>query len=301
MYHIRHHISFSNEFIKDFKMLDFTLVRLLRLEPAISRYIRPQSDGVAIQKGNTYTYRTPYYSLFAVQDYHPGTYGDQQHVAGMNVDSSFSIFHTHPAASENANTTSPSYWVGYGHLPHVAQDSNVNIAIYNIPEKKGKMEKELLHFTHAFFPKEMFHQVIHEKQYVFGKKNHTYCALIGKNPFYFKNNGTDDLIQEGRKTYWIIEAGSKKEDNSFEKFCRRVRGNCVEFDPAELGLSYHSRGKHYQLVFGKDFRLNGSEVETDYQRFDSPYSQAITKPDEIEIEINGKSLHLDFYNLRREY
>jgi hypothetical protein len=301
MYHIRHNISFSNEFVKDFKMLDYSLIRWFGLEPTISRILQPQSDGVAIQQGNTYTYRTPEYLLYAAQNYHPGTYGDQQHVAGINMDASFSVFHCHPAAPEDMETASPTYWVGYGHLPHVAQDKNVNLSIYNIPKKKGVLEKALLDYTHAFYPKELFDEVILDGQYVFGRKGSSYCALIGKNPFYFKENKTDDLIQDGKQTFWIIEAGSEREDRSFEEFCERVKNNKVDFDPSALTLSYHSNGNHYHLEFGKDFQLNGKVVNTDYKRFDSPYSQTEIKPDVIDIEFNGKTLHLDFYNLKREY
>ncbi len=39
---------FSNEFIADFKMPDFTLLRLLHLEPLFIRFVNPQSNGVAI-------------------------------------------------------------------------------------------------------------------------------------------------------------------------------------------------------------------------------------------------------------
>ena len=139
---VRKNRMFSNGFVSDFKLLDFTLLRLLHLEPVVVRIINPQTNGIAIQQGNTYTYKTKDYSLYSVQKYHPGTYGDQHHVAGMNIGNSFSIFHTHPALEKGVPKQSPNYWVGYGHLPHVVQDSNVYLALYNIPAKKGLMEGE---------------------------------------------------------------------------------------------------------------------------------------------------------------
>ncbi len=60
---IRKHNMFSNEAISDFRLIDFTLLRWLHLEPDIVRLIEPQSNGVAIQRAETYTFRTKNYSL----------------------------------------------------------------------------------------------------------------------------------------------------------------------------------------------------------------------------------------------
>ncbi|MEM9326174.1 MAG: hypothetical protein AAGA85_10980 [Bacteroidota bacterium] len=300
MYHIRNNISFSNEFVTDFKRLDYRPVRWLKLEPTISRILQPQSDGVAIQQGHTYTYRTADYLLFAVQNYHPGSYADQQHVAGINIDGAFNVFHTHPASREEVKRQSPSYWVGYGHLPHVAQEMNINLSIYNIPEKKGMMEIDLLDYTHAFFPTALFDEVVHEGQRIFGRKANAYTALIGHSELYFKEGKDDDLIQDGKQSFWIIEAGSKRDDGSFEAFYERVRKNEVSFDTSTTTLTYSSKEQSYELQFGADFKYDGELVDTVYPRFDSPYSQAEVKPEVIDIAFNGKSLHLDFYNLKRE-
>lgn len=297
--HIRNCNMFSNEFIGDFKMLDFTLLRLLHLEPLLIRFVNPQSNGVAIQKGNTYTYKTKNYSLYSVQNHLPGDYADQQHVSGMNIGNSFSIFHTHPAIEADKKHQSPNYWVGYGHLPHVAQDSNISLSIYNIPEKKGIMEMDLLDYTHAYFPSELFDSVSVTENYVFGKKGETYAALIGRNPLKFRENTTDDLIQQGNETFWITEAGSLKDDGSFGEFCNRIISNELTFDDKNLILNYRSKGKNLQLKFKGDFIVDEKPVDINYDRFDSPYSRAKKKAETIEIAFNGKSLFLDFYNMKR--
>ncbi len=269
--HIRNCNMFSNEFIGDFKMLDFTLLKWLHLEPALIRLINPQSNGVAIQKGNTYTYKTKDYTMYTAQSYYPGTYGDQQHVFGMNIGNSFSIFHMHPALPAEKKYQSPNYWVGYGHIPHVAQDKNVNLAIYNIPEKKGLMEMALLDFTHAYFPKELFDTTIISENYAMGKKGDTYCAFIAANPLTFKENTTDDLIQSGKQTFWITESSSLSEDGSFEAFCKRIKQNRIDFNLEKLALTYLSNGEKYELTFGENFLVNEKIIDTNYSRFDSPY------------------------------
>jgi hypothetical protein len=298
---VRKNKMFSNSFLTDLKMLDFTILRLLHLEPFLIHLVNPQSNGVAIQKGNTYTYKTKDYTLYSVQDHQPGTYGDQQHVAGMNIGNSFTIFHTHPALDIGMHNQSPNYWVGYGHLPHVAQDENVSLAIYNTPSKKGWMEAALLDYTHAWFPKAEFDSTIISGNYALGKKGNTYSAFITRNPLTYRDKTSDNLIQQGKQTFWITEAGSKKEDGSFSEFCKRIRKNPLTFNSKNLELIYYSKSRKYQLTFDADFLVNGVVVNTNYPRYDSPYCKAENKAGTLTFNYNGKSLYLDFYNMKRDF
>ncbi len=299
MTYIKKNRMFSNEFLKDFKYLDFSLLNAFSLYSPVSRWIQPATDGKAIQRGNTYTYRTKRYALYAVQGHHPGDFADQHHVAGMNVGNHFSVFHTHPARRENDRARSPNYWVGYGRLPHVAQDENVNMAIYSIPDRSGFMEKYLLDHTIAYFPSSQFDTVRLSGKYLFGMKEDVYCAFIGYRDFSF--TGSETVIQPGRKSFWIIEAGSFADDGPFDDFIRRVMDNPLHFDEERLLLTYASRGKTYRLQFGKEFSIGGNVVLFDYPRFDSPYIRAERKPKQLTFERNGLRLFLDFYNLRREF
>jgi len=219
----------------------------------------------------------------------------------MNIGNSFSIFHTHPALEKEKKNQSPNYWVGYGHFPQVAQEGNVSLAIYNTPAKKGWMEAALLDYTHAWFPKEQFDTTVVTGNYAMGKKGNTYCALIGKNPLTFRENSTDNLIQQGKQSFWITEAGSKEEDGSFEAFCQRIQKNPLTFDASKLDLTYVSKEKKLQLTFGAGFSVDGKVVDTNYARFDSPYCKAEKKAETITFNFNGKSLFLDFYNMKREF
>ena len=299
--HIRNSNMFSNEFIKDFKILDFSILKWLHLEPVVTRIINPQSNGVAIQKGNTYTYKTKDYSLYSVQKYHPGDYGDQQHVNGMNLSNVTSIFHSHPALGPDVKHQSPNYWVGYGHLPHVAQDSAVSLAIYSIPARKGWMELDLLNYTHAYFPSEKFDTTIVEGNYALAKSGETYAAFITRNELQFRHNTTNDLIQQGKQTFWITEAGSKADDGNFNEFYKRIKSNVIEYDEAKRTLNYKTSGANYKLVFDGNFHVNGELVNTNYPRYDSPYVQARKKDKTITYSFNDKSLHLDFENMLREF
>jgi hypothetical protein len=299
--YIRKDNMFSNEFLAGFKYLDFTLLRIFQLEPFLVQSLNPQSNGTAIQQANTYTYKTKNYSLYSVQNYFPGNFANQIHVAGMNIKNFFSIFHNHPALPKGNFHDSPNYWVGYGRLPHVVQDSSISLSIYDLPVKKGIMEMAMLDFTHAYFPKEKFDSVKIAGKYAFGKKGKTYCALIGKNNFYYVNNSSDDLIQQGRRVFWIIESGAEDQDVSFNNFCNRITGNKVIFDENNLILTYNSKGKELKLKYCGNFCINGSSVKTEYERYDSPYIKAKFKPDSLDFRYNKKFLHLEFSTMKREY
>jgi hypothetical protein len=299
--HIRNTNMFSNDFVSDFRSMNFFLLRWLHLEPTVSRILNPQYNGVAIQKGNTYTYKTEDYSMYTVQSHQPGDYADQQHVFGMNVGSHFAIFHNHPAREKESKASSPNYWTGYGHFPHSVQDKNVNLSIYNIPRKKGIMEAALLDYTRAFFPTALFDTAWIDGKYAFGKKDDTYCAIIASDTLTFRDEKKDDLILKGKHTFWITEAGSASEDGSFSAFIHRIKENTVHFNGKKLELTYISQGKTYDLTFGKDFILDGEEVNTQYSRYDAPYAHAEKKDSNLTFEHDGKSLYLDFENLVRKY
>ena len=299
--YIRQNNMFTNEFLKDFKDLDFTFLRILYLEPLISSIFEPQSNGLAIQRGNTYTFKTKDYSIYTVQNYFPKTNADQLHISGMNIGESFAVFHAHPALPKNKKSHSPNYWVGYGRLPHAVQYKNVSLSIYDLPEKKNLMERDMLHFTHAYFPTELFDSTLVKNNYAFGKKDSTYCALIGKNNFRFENGATNDLIQDGRQLFWIIEAGSKQDDGSFQNFIERILHNDVKFDDEELILTYTSRSSNLKLKFKGEFLANNEVVNTEYPRYASPYITAKRKQSTLEFTFNDKYLFLDFENLKRTF
>lgn len=301
MSYIRKNNMFTNAFLNPISVIDFTILRMLHLEPALSTFLESPADGVALQRANTYTYKTKDYSLYTAQAYHPGYFADQHHISGMNIGNSFSIFHTHPAASASSKTKSPNYWVGYGRIPHAVQDSSVSIAIYNIPDKKGMMEKRLLNFTHAYFPKERFDTTIIIDNYAFGKIGNIYCVFIGKSKFTFAQNTTDDLIQEGKLSFWITEAGSLEKDDSFENFYNRILQNKILFDTKKITLNYSSNGNDYKLNYNGDFLINGSIINTDYSRYDSPYIKSKQNAESIVFNFNGKSLYLDFNQVKRNY
>lgn len=292
---------FSNEPLYDFTSVNFTVLKAFGLLPTVSRIINPQTNGVAIQRANTYTYKTGSYSMATAQKHYPGEYGDQQHIWTATLGNDLSIFTVHPAVlpkDRAPNGNSPTYWVGSGHLPHSVQSKNINMSLYILPDKKGLMEKKLLKYTHAYFPSEIFSEVIIDGNHAFGRYGDTYAAFTAKNKLYYAEGSTYDLIQDGQETYWICELGTKEEEGSFEAFVARIRSNKVTFEDSRL--TYVSKGTSYRLDYKKDFYIDEKAMNLEYDRIDSPYAKVGREADTMTFEYGGSRLFLDFKNMIRE-
>lgn len=292
---------FTNEFLHDLKLVNIGFLKTFNLLPAVSRLLKPVSDCAAIQRANSYTYKTSDYMLATAQAYHPGTLGDQHHIWNATISPALSIFTTHPAkplSGEGALSNSPGYWVGNGRQPHAVQHRNIVLCLYRIPEKPTFMEPNIEHYTHAHFPSEVMDTVVLDGRFAFGKYRNVFVAFIGKIDLYYRDNTDDDLLQDGRDAFWIFEISTEAQEGTFERFMDRIRSNAVHY--AGKALSYTSDGHTLEVTFGQDFKVDGQVIDTEYPRFDSPYSQTPRKPDTITLEHQGKKLFLDFYKGVRE-
>lgn len=304
--YMRRNEMFTNRFINPLSMMDVRIMDWLHLDTLASKIINPQTNGVAIQRGNTYTYKNESYSMYTTQSYFPGDYGDQQHVQGVNVDNTISIFHCHPAVDiddKGPNGNSPLYWVSYGHLPDAVQDKNVQLAIYNIPKKKGLMESKVLDYTHLYFAVDKFDEYVLDGRYAFAKLGDTYVAVIAYNDLYFRDGYQDDLIQDGKKSFYITHMATEKEYTTLNDFIEYIKTNKVTFDEKKLILTYTTSeevGCNYELKFNDYFKVDSQVIDTNYIRYDSPYIKAKQKDKGLTFNYNGKSLHLDYYNMIRE-
>jgi hypothetical protein len=288
----RHHML-SNSFLHDLKAVRIGLLWRTGLLAPVSAVLRPQQDGVAIQRADTYTYRTPAWSMYTAQAHHPGECADQQHVHGVTLDGGTCVFTTHPAArtgrARNEDQT-PSYWVGCGRLPSAAQEGNVTLVIYKLPRRAGLLENPILPFTHAWFPKAELDEAVVEGNHAFGRKGRGFIGMTAAGPLRWADAECSDLVQDGRLTWWILEAGDA--DEGFDAFARRIRGNRAELRGS--ALLYQSTGHRYELDFRGNFHVDGQLRSFRYPRFDCAYVHAERKPRLITISHDGDSLTLDF-------
>ena len=289
----------SNEFLNGFKLINLSILKYTGLLPIINRLLHPFTDGVAIQRANTYTYKTNNYMLATAQCYHPGEFGDQQHIWSATLAPNLCVFTTHPAppfTEDGALSASPNYWVGNGRNPHSVQDKNINLTIYYINGKKGFMEKTLEMKTHCYFPIKLFDEVEFDKRLAVARIGKSFIAVQSSSDMSVLN---DELIQEGELTFWVTELSSTDEE-TFDSFKSRIKSNELSFDVNTKSVVYISSDKKYELVYKDKFKIEGSEVNINYNRYDSPYSQTARKSPVIKIEHKGEKLTLDFENLIRK-
>jgi hypothetical protein len=292
---------FSNEFLNDLKLVNISLLKKMGLLPTVSKLLNPVTNGVAIQRADTYTYRTPEYMLATAQSHHPGEFGDQQSPWVATLSNEVSIFNSHPAkplSDSGALSGSPGYWVGNGRMPHSVQFENINMSIYKIPDKKGFMEKAITDFTHAYFPSSLLNEVVLDDKYAFGRLDNKFIAFIGKNDFYYYEGTDDDLIQDGKDSFWIFEISIEEKEGSFREFMERIKLNPISYENDVL--TYESAGNLLKVEFDGEFTVNGNIVNTDYLRHDSPYASNGREQATMTFEFDGERLYLDFYNLVRK-
>ena len=323
---------FSNEFLNDFKMVNVWPLTTFDLLDEVSVMLNPSTNGKAIQRSNVYTYQTEYYSMSTNQAHFAGDYADQHQIHLTTISSDITVYTAQPMRI----STRGQYWVGYGRLPYSVQDTNVNISIYTIPEKKGFLEPHVVKYSHAYFPVGLFDEVnlnYLDKGYVFGRKGDTYISLIAKSNgdavLQFKNDNPNvteeqlekdrkaiktnvkemieasndlryDLIFEGGNNHaWITEVSSVEEDNNFQSFISRILNNDIDYE--NMNVKYSSNNKTYDVLYNEYFKLNGEAVDMDYDRFESNYVlQSVKRKSEVIVfNYNSYSLELDYKNNKR--
>ena len=318
---------FSNEFLNDFKLVNLWPLTITKSLGAVSGLLNPSTNGKAIQRANVYTYQTPYYSMSTSQEHFAGNYADQHHINLSTLSNDISVYTNQPMR----NNSRSQYWVGYGRLPYSVQEKNVNISIYQIPQKKGMLEPHIVTYTHAYFPAGLFDEVNTEylsEGYIFGRTGDTYIMLAAKSNadavLKFKNDMDGvteedlakdrdkiktsvkevieasgdlryDLILEGGTAHaWVTELGSAAEDGSFAAFMDRVLANQYTFE--DMRVTYVTEGKSFDVKYDEYFKVNGALVDTDYGRYESAYvnGKVERKAEVMTFSFEGNTLELNF-------
>ncbi len=289
----RYHLQ-SNVFLGDLKMINHPLLRKMGLLPFLVKVLNPSTQGVAIQRSNNYTFKTERFMLSTAMRYHPGEFGDQQHIWHAVLPENIQVFGTHPGAAffdDSSRNFSPGYWVGNGILPDAVQSQNIHLSIYKVDGRKGFLERERLMLTHVFFPTKKFHQVKILERRAFGRINDSYVQLLGSNALSLRND--DEIIQHGALTAWVCEVTDAQAAGSFEDYIQKALKQDLFLNGKTLTY------KDLSLTYRQDFTISGQKVDTEYPRFDTPYLSAARKPEHLDIAFQGHSLHLDFKALER--
>jgi len=289
----------ENNFLKDLKMISHPILRKSGFLPMLVKILNPATQGVAIERANTLTYKTDDFMLSTAQSYHPGSFGDQQHLWQATLPNRINVFSTHPGSpmfDDDARNFSPSYWVGNGIHPHVVQDNSIVMMIYNLKHRKGFLEKSRQKFVHFHFPISKFEEVLQDKKAIFGAVNETYIAILFSHSYEIKNN--NELICYANHCGFTVVLGSKTIHHSFKSFIEQLRQAEFHFNRNQLSFKFD---KHYHLIYRRGLMIDGLKINTEYKRFDTPFVVSKRKPEIIKITHDGLSLTLDFYQGKRIY
>ena len=312
--YIRENKMYKSSFLGVFRFLELTVLKGISWRKFSSKhYILPH--GIAMGRGNIYTYRTPYYTLSTSICKNTDMCGTQDHEWCANIGENLALFTTHPAGDGKSKFgSSPGYWTGNGRIPMSVQNENVNVTIYKIPEKKRLGESGISEITHAYVPKDFYDEIIHKGNVIFLRKNGVFAALISNGemcykpfdinsakgiskgytfPDEFTLKSEFDLVREGGKYHAYITELSHKTNESFSDFIKRISENEISF--TEKGeVKYSTKSGMIEASYDGIFRVDGKDAVREYLRYDSPFCKAERKAKEIKVRSGSNCLYLNF-------
>jgi hypothetical protein len=185
----------------------------------------------------------------------------------------------------------------------VAQVGNVVLAIYDISEEPGVYVTNSLFFTHAWFPKSEFDEVIEEEGWVFARLGGGYLALRSQYPYHWQTEEGEDkdneILVPGKRNVWIGELGRKAVDGDFSEFRRRICGAPIAFDNLAVTYDSPSQGR-LEFAWEGDLLQNGNPVPLrDYPRYRNPYMEVAFPADEVTIRKADHFLELKWDTVTR--
>lgn len=270
-----------------------------RLGALALRTFNPITQGLCLERANVLTYRTPHYLLTSAQHYHPGEFGDQQHIWQAALPGDISVFATHPGATTLASAsrpTTPSAWVGNGIEPDVAQSKNVILALYDTNVRPGYFEGFRHELTHLFFPFARFDQTSLGRTWLAGRRDDSLIGLVSLEPLEMVTEA--EVVQRGRVTGWGVVVTDRSQFRSLNHFVEELRQHPLRLRGSTL--TWTSPRHKYALTWRGAFRVDEVTVRSEYPRYDTDWSHTPRFPDEIVVRGQNSTLRLNWPMATRE-
>lgn len=280
----------QNNFLKDLRMVNIPLLRKLRLLPLLVKLLNPATSGVAIERANIYTWRTKHYLLSSVQRYHPGKFGDQQHIWQATLPGKLTLFSTHPGSpmfDDQARNFSPSYWVGNGINPDARQYENILLLDYDLNKRKGFLERLRQAFVHFYFPKDRYDEVIFHDRAIYARKQTAYVAIIADSLYEVRE---EELLFPGRRMGFAVVMG-ESDESDFQAF---IAANPSSALIRRGKILEYACDKVLSLRYNRDFIVDGNRHNPDFNRFDTPFVHAEREPKMIVLDHAGLTYEMTF-------
>ncbi len=246
-------------------------------------------DCHAMTEVHIQTYRTADYLLSCAQDYRPGKPGYQQHIWQATLGIDAVVFTTHPGAADEISR--PNFWAGSGVMPRAAQHQNVLVCIYHTPPN------DAFPFSHAYFPRAAFDEIVERDRWVFARKGDGYIALYSQTPLSWHADA-DGAVVEARAdspdNIWVCEMGRRADWGDFAAFVEAIAASAVACDGRRVRYESPTAGA---LSFGWSgpLQIAGEEIPLHvYPRFDNSYCRCEFTAPQVRIQRGEDILTLDF-------
>jgi len=252
--------------------------------------LEPLTRGVVLEAVSTYTYRTPSYQLSGAQDYKPGSWTGQVHAWQATLDGDAYVFTTYPGGLEGDYMGGE--WTG-GFVPRATLHRNVGVIQYRRPEIPLLDQILFVDYSHAFFPRDRFDEVVESGNWVMGRKGDAYVALFSQHETEWAVEDRYELIARAKENVWIVELGDAGEYESFSRFVSEI-----ESAPVALGESVEYGSPSQGLIrvgWTGPMTVEGVEVDLGpYERWDNRYCRQPLGTTVTALEFRGERLELDF-------
>ncbi len=311
---------YRNSFVSYFRFLNLTVLKAVNWKKvALNHNILPH--GIALGRGNVYTYRTAHYSMSTSVCKSVDMCGAQGHEWSANIGEALALFTTHPAGDGNSKySASPGYWVGNGRLPMSVQHESVNVTIYKLPDKKRLGESAVASMTHAYMPKDFYDEFQLDGNIVFARKNGVFVALISNGEMKFRpfdensakgiHKGRTfpddyslksefDLCRFGGDYHIYITELSDADKETFNEFKSRISKNIVDFYKDGC-VKYITAAGEIEVSHDGVFNIDGEAAQKEFDRYNSKFCKAKRKPGSITVDSGKNRLILDFKNGERK-
>ena len=265
-----------------------------RISPlrTLLKTMNPIAAGMALQRANVYSYRTPSYHLSSVQRYHPGEFGDQQHLWQVTLPRDVVVFATHPAelAGTSHRNQTPSAWVGNAVNPDIGQELNHLVALYDTSARSGFGEGKRIHASHLYLPRSSFDESRLGPNWFVGRIGDAYLAL--RSLGLLEMVSTNEIVQSGEVTGYGIAVFDSLDFDSIADAQAAVKEMELKYESATLTFST-GRGS-FALRYGKGLTVDGAKIDTDFPRYDNPWVHCERDSEQLEISCYGERLTLDW-------
>jgi len=256
----------------------------------VAEALEPMSRGVVLEGVDTYTHRTPHYQLSGAQDFKPGMWAAQVHVWQATLDREAYVFTTYPGGFDDDYMAGP--WTG-GFLPRATLHRNVGVIQYRRPVIPLLDDILFTDYSHAFFPRNAFDEVVQEGRWTLGRKGDAYVALFSEHPTVWASGNDYELVADARENVWIVELGDAGRSGTFPAFVGAVLaapvsvGETVTYGSPSLGT--------VAVGWTGAMTVNGQAVDLGpYDRWDNRYCRQLFGTRVTRVAFQRQALELDF-------